>query len=91
MAIVDALSYMASTNFNLFPNIILKSDFKAVIYWLNNVLDSPWKYNNLINKLQNLYLDLRKFSFVHVFRKVNHFVDSLVKMGVHRTSDLVAW
>ena len=68
MVVVDALSYMASANFDLLLDIILESDSKAVISWLNNVLDSPWKYNNLLNKLQNLYLGLGKFSIVHVFR-----------------------
>ena len=41
MTVVDALSYVASVNFDLLSDIILKSDSKAVISWLNNVLDSP--------------------------------------------------
>ena len=91
MTVVDALSYVVSANFDLLLDIILESDSKTVISWLNNVLDSPWKYKNLLNKLQNLYLDLGKNSFIHVFRKTNHFTDSFAKMGIHRTSDLVVW
>ena len=91
LTVVDALSYVVSANFDLLLDIILESDSKTVISWLNNVLDSPWKYKNLLNKLQNLYLDLGKNSFIHVFREANHFADSLAQMGVHRTFDLVAW
>ena len=91
MAVVNALSYMASANFDLLTDIILESDSKAVISWVNNVLDSPWKYNNLFNKLQNLCLGLGKISFVHIFKEANHFADSLANTGVHRTSDLIAW
>ena len=41
MAVVNALSYVANSNFDLLPDIILESDSKAVISWVNNVFDSP--------------------------------------------------
>ena len=91
MAVINALFYVVNANFDLLPDIILENDSKAVISWVNNVLDSPWKYNNLFNKLQNLCLGLGKISFVHIFREANHFADFVAKTGVHRTSDLVAW
>ena len=43
MAVINALSYVASANFDLLLDIILESDSKAMISWLNSVLDSPWK------------------------------------------------
>ncbi|XVF65828.1 hypothetical protein PTKIN_Ptkin09bG0282100 [Pterospermum kingtungense] len=91
MAIVDALSYVVEAKFDPPPDIIVESNSKVVISWLNHALDQPWKYNNLLNSLQNLYLNLGNISFVHVYREANHFVDSLAKMSVYRTFDLVAW
>ena len=41
IAVVNALSYGVSVNFDFLLDIILGSDSKMVISWLNNVLDSP--------------------------------------------------
>ena len=85
MTVVDVLLSVVSTNFNPFLEIILENNFKI---WLNEVIESLWKYNNLLNKLQNLYLSLEKISFIHVYREVNHFAYSLTKLRIHQTSFL---
>ena len=91
LAVVEALSIVVNANFFPIPNIIVESDSKAMISWINKESDRPWKYNNILNKLSNFLLRLGNVVFVHAFREVNTFADFLAKSGIHRYPDLVVW
>ena len=43
------------------------------------------------NQIETLKSRIKGVSFVHIFREANFVADSLAKVGISRSSDLVAW
>ncbi|XVF66499.1 hypothetical protein PTKIN_Ptkin10aG0041000 [Pterospermum kingtungense] len=69
--------------------LIVESDSKNAVTWVNSPLSAPWRVLNFINHIECLKRKLRKWEVVHIFREANQVADQLAKEGVSRTSDLV--
>ncbi|XP_022734201.1 uncharacterized protein LOC111287794 [Durio zibethinus] len=59
LAMIEALTIVANTNIDQPPDIIIESDSKVVTVWLNKVSDCPWRYNELLNRMYNLFIRIK--------------------------------
>ncbi|XVF67225.1 hypothetical protein PTKIN_Ptkin10aG0103200 [Pterospermum kingtungense] len=62
--------------------LIVESDSKNAVTWVNSPLSAPWRVLNFINHIECLKRKLRKWEVVHIFKEANQVVDQLAKEGV---------
>ncbi|XVF42361.1 hypothetical protein PTKIN_Ptkin01aG0355800 [Pterospermum kingtungense] len=73
--------FMASP-WNRDKKLILYSDSKIVVGWVNKPNVTPWRVRNIINQIVNLRSQVSNLVVLHIFREANQRADQLVKQGV---------
>lgn len=71
--------------------IILESDSKNALSWVNREEECPWKMRFYYNKLKNIMFVLQSVTFVHINRETNDTVDALAKEDSHSESPWLVW
>jgi ribonuclease HI len=62
-------------------NLIVESDSKNALAWVNNASLCPWGLRFVHNKLKNILMVLKKVLFIHICRESNQEADALAKRG----------
>jgi ribonuclease HI len=72
-------------------NIIIESDSKNALSWINKAGSCPWNLRFCYIKLRNILLLLKNVLFVHVNRESNNSADLLVKRRVTTKGRIIEW
>ncbi|XVF82159.1 hypothetical protein PTKIN_Ptkin16aG0022400 [Pterospermum kingtungense] len=88
LAIREGLILFLSSPWAQCKELIIESDSKIAINWVNNPESAPWRIRKFVTHMETLKPRVIGLTFVHVFREVNQIVDQLAKEGVRRTSNL---
>jgi ribonuclease HI len=83
LAIVFALEQSLDMNWLSKKHIIIESDSKIDLAWVNKNTKSPWSLHFANSKLLNILLSLKKVSFAHVHREANMLANNLAKRGAN--------
>ncbi|XVF47708.1 hypothetical protein PTKIN_Ptkin03bG0132500 [Pterospermum kingtungense] len=70
-------------------SLIVESDSRNAVGWVNNPLSTPWRLKHLINHIENLKLLLPEWQVSHIYRECNSIANNLAKDGVNRTDNLL--
>ncbi|XVF56549.1 hypothetical protein PTKIN_Ptkin06aG0129900 [Pterospermum kingtungense] len=81
MAIREALVSFLESPCVSCPKLIIESDSKNAIGWVNNPYDAPWKVRKFVNHILNLRSQLSDVQFLHICREANQRADHLAKEG----------
>lgn len=71
--------------------LIIESDSKNALAWVNRHESCPWNLRFFCNKLKNILSILNNVFFEHKNREVNGFADSLAKDGAQREGTWCVW
>ncbi|XVF39216.1 hypothetical protein PTKIN_Ptkin01aG0017700 [Pterospermum kingtungense] len=69
--------------------LIIESDSKTAVNWVNSPLSAPWMVLNFINHIECLKKQIIGWEVTHIFREANQVEDQLAKERVSRTADMV--
>ena len=70
--------------------IIIESDSKNTLAWINKLQECPWHLRFLANKLRNVVLTLN-VAFQHKHREENDIADALAKEGSQSDGGWISW
>ncbi|XVF84739.1 hypothetical protein PTKIN_Ptkin17bG0062500 [Pterospermum kingtungense] len=70
-------------------SLIVESDSRNAVGWVNNPFSTPWRLKHLINHIENLKLLLPEWQVSHIYRECNSIANNLAKDGVNRTDNLL--
>lgn len=91
MAIVFALEMSVQKEWLKDMEIIVESDSKNALAWINKREECPWCLRFYCNKLHNLLLVLKNVTFIHKNREANHCADALAKTGSEGEGTWLLW
>jgi ribonuclease HI len=91
LAIVFGLEQSLDKEWLSSSNIIVESDSKNALAWVNNSESCPWSLRFASNKLKNILLSLKSVMFVHVNREANSVADELEKKGSSMEGTWIQW
>ncbi|XVF82263.1 hypothetical protein PTKIN_Ptkin16aG0031700 [Pterospermum kingtungense] len=87
MAICEAFLIFIDSPFVSNNALIVESDSKNAVTWVNSSLLGPWRVLNFINHIECLKKKLRKWEVIHIFREANQAADQLgtswLRKGCH--------
>ncbi|XVF65611.1 hypothetical protein PTKIN_Ptkin09bG0262900 [Pterospermum kingtungense] len=61
--------------------LIIESDSKTAVSWVNNPNAAPWSIRNIINYIVNLRIQVSNSVVLHIFSEANQRADFLGKQG----------
>lgn len=88
VAILEALRIFAFATFN--ERFVVESDSLNAVSWASSLAKFPWRFQFYFNEIKYLS-PLFCVTFQHIGRMANSFADLIVKQGVDRSSELVAF
>lgn len=91
MAITYALEMSLQKAWILEKDLIVESDSRNALSWVNNIETCPWNLRFFANKVKNMLVLLNSVSFVHRCREANDVADSLAKEGAQREGLWSIW
>lgn len=71
-------------------SLIMESDSLNPISWVFSSVIMPWKSRIYSNEIKSIF-SLLKVKLQHIGQAANSFRDALPKLGVDRSSDLLAF
>ncbi|EOY10634.1 Uncharacterized protein TCM_025947 [Theobroma cacao] len=90
MTILHALRCFSTSSYVGSP-LIIESDSKIALTWIEKVGQRPWNKWHIFNEIDVLCISLVMVSFQHAYWEGNAFADSLARYGVDRSSHFSAW
>ena len=87
LAILEAIPIFSSSSFP--SSLVAESDSHNAISWVSSSTMFPWRFQFYAIEIRDLS-SMIQVVFKHVGRSANGFTDSLAKLGVDISSDLVA-
>jgi ribonuclease HI len=90
-AVVKAIELSALNCLLHHNHITIKSDSANVISWMHNSHNRPWMHWELFSTVQRLTRFFGSITFSHVYRESNSLANCMVKQGVRRSCDFIAW
>jgi ribonuclease HI len=91
LAIAFALEMCLDRTDCLDMDLIVESDSKNALAWVNNASLCPWGLRFVHNKLKNILMVLKKVLFIHICRESNQEADALAKRGSLLQGRELAW
>lgn len=84
------ISLINSDTFKARP-MVLESDSTNAVRWCGKAIEGPWNLRFILNFINVAPSKGLNISIIHRGRSSNVVADALVKQGLHRTSEFVAW
>ncbi|XVF77973.1 hypothetical protein PTKIN_Ptkin14bG0090800 [Pterospermum kingtungense] len=81
MAIREALVLFLASPWVNCSKLIIESDSRIAIGWVNNPNEAPWKVRMFVNHITNLRSQIKDLQIFHIFREANQRADQLAKKG----------
>ncbi|GMI85548.1 hypothetical protein like AT4G29090 [Hibiscus trionum] len=72
-------------------SLIVESDSKIVLNWINDVSQRPWRWWSVLLEIDSLVREIGVVIFTHVGRQSNTMADALAKDGIRRLQLFKAW
>lgn len=72
-------------------SLIIESDSANAVMWCNEDHGGPWNFNFQLNYIRNERRSWLSLNIIHKGRDSNVFADTLVKQGLSRADEFLAW
>ncbi|OMO72253.1 hypothetical protein COLO4_27741 [Corchorus olitorius] len=89
LAIKEAFLIFAASNWANEKELLVESDSKNAVKWVNEPTSGPWRCRKIIFQIEGYKKKIKKWTVIHAFREANIIADNLAKSSVDRGSAIM--
>ncbi|OMO71317.1 hypothetical protein CCACVL1_18294 [Corchorus capsularis] len=88
LAIKEAFLIFAASNWADEKELIVESDLKIALKWVNDPCLGPWRFRQILFQIEGYKKKIIRWFVKHIFKEINSIADCLAKSSIDRGSPI---
>ncbi|OMP02188.1 hypothetical protein COLO4_11284 [Corchorus olitorius] len=90
LAIKEAFLIYAASSWAHQSCLIVESDSRNSVKWVTEIETAPWRFRQVLFKMEELKKKVSSWKVVHIYREVNHIADGLAKSIIGKSTAVLS-